>query len=200
MPRVPEPLLSFWQKLTAVFTRTAPRRADEERLTLPDGTPVLIRSIVPEDAVHVAEALSHLSPRSRYHRFLAHVERLTPAQIDYLTRVDGVNHIALGMALIRRGRPPQPIAICRSIREGDSDVAEVAITVADEWQGRGIGRIMLTRLAARAAAHGIRRWRAVILAENRAAFRLFDGIAARLSERRDGPVVEILYALPQPSP
>jgi GNAT superfamily N-acetyltransferase len=197
---MPAPLVTFWQKLVAVFTRAPARRPDEERLKLPDGTRVLIRSIVPEDSPHLAEALAHLSPKSRYHRFLAHVERLSPTQLDYLTRVDGVNHIALGMARLRRGEPPLPIAICRSIREGESDVAEVAITVADDWQGRGIGRMMLTRLARRAAQHGIRCWRAVILAENTAAFRLFDSLAPRISERRDGPVVEVLYRLPAPEP
>lgn len=195
---MPGSLTELWQKLTALFRE--PHHRETERLKLADGTPVLIRPIVPEDAPHVAQALADLSGPSRYHRFLQPVERLTPAELEYLTRVDGTNHIALGMALALPGKPPRPIGICRSIRDTkEPDLAEVAITVADDFHRRGVARLLLQRLAARARESGILRWRAVILAENHAAFGLFDRLWRRLSEARDGPVVEVIYGLDPPT-
>src|SRR5688500_14752946 len=144
-------LSAFWRKLLDLFAR--PAGPETEHGALPDGTPVLIRPLIPEDAPLVAEALAHLSQESRYQRFLAPVERLTPAQLEYLTRVDGSDHIALGMALAprRRGETPQPIAIARSIRDRSRpEEAEVAVVVADEWHRRGVGSLLLTKLSERA--------------------------------------------------
>lgn len=197
MPRV---LSEFWQKLVRLFTRPPRDGRDVERLALADGTKVLVRPLVPEDAPMLAEALRHLSPESRYHRFLAPVERLTPAQLQYLTCVDGVDHIALGLAVYRgRRSTPQPIAVARSIREKtDPETAEVAVVVADEWQHRGVGTLILRKLADRVWATGVRRWKAVILAENRGGFAVLDRVAEPLERKPDGPVVEVLYGLNDP--
>lgn len=198
---MPGSLSSLWQRLTQLFTRAPRDHRDHRQLALPDGTPILIRPLIPEDAPAVEEALRHLSETTRYRRFLAPVERLSEAQLRYLTCVDGVDHIALGMAVIRGGRlPPEPIAIARSIRDRlDPEVAEVAIVVADEWQHRGVGTLLLGHLGDRAWAAGVRRWRAVMLAENGAVSGLLDKVAARLSHVQDGPTVEVLYAL-KPAP
>jgi GNAT superfamily N-acetyltransferase len=192
-------LTAFWRKLVALFAR---RHGPEmERGALPDGTPVLMRPLIPGDAPLVAEALAQLSEKSRYQRFLAPVERLTPAQLEYLTHVDGSDHIAIGMALApaRRGEPPQPIAIARSIRDPQQpEEAEVAIVVADEWQRRGAGSLLLAMLAERAWTTGIRRWRAVVLATNRPARALLERVGTCMEERSDGPTAELTYELHPP--
>ena len=168
---------------------------------LPDGTPVIVRPIEPTDAAAMAEAFARLSSRSRYQLFLSVVDRLTPAELEYLSRVDGDRHLALGMAVLQPGAStPVPVAIARCIREAeDPETAEVAVIVADEWQGRGVGRLLLGCLAERSRAVGICRWKAVMLAENDAARRLLEGIGPLVSRRTEGPgVAEAVYLLDAP--
>jgi GNAT superfamily N-acetyltransferase len=136
--------------------------ADEERVTLPDGATVVIRPIAPTDAPALARGLEHLSPRSRYHRFLG-TPRIGAAELRYLTDVDHRDHEALGAADPATG---DGVAVARYIREPGSDSAEIAVTVDDAWQGRGLGSVLLLRLAGRARTAGIRRFTGLILAEN----------------------------------
>lgn len=135
---------------------------DEELVTLPGGATVLIRPIAPTDAPALLRGLEHLSPRSRYRRFLG-TPRIGPAELRYLTDVDHRDHEALGAADPATG---EGVGIARYIREPGSDSAEVAVTVEDAWQGRGVGTALLTRLADRARAAGIRRFTGLILADN----------------------------------
>jgi GNAT superfamily N-acetyltransferase len=172
------------------------------QLALSDGTPVLVRAIEPLDADALAEALERLSPESRYQRFLSDLDRLTPAQLEYLTHVDGINHLALGVAVVQgRARAPRPIAVARCIRDpSEPELAEVAIVVADEWQRRGVGSLLFGMLAERAREVGIRRWKAVMLAENAGARKLLEEVGTRLSTRLEGPgSVEAIYELRPPA-
>ena len=80
-----------------------------------------------------------------------------------LTDVDHCDHEALGAADPATG---EGVGIARYIREPGADSAEIAVTVDDDWQGRGVGTALLVRLADRARAAGIRRFTGLILAEN----------------------------------
>jgi RimJ/RimL family protein N-acetyltransferase len=136
--------------------------ADEERVTLPDGSAVVVRPIAPTDAPALLRGLEHLSPRSRYRRFLG-TPHIGPAELRYLTDVDHRDHEALGAVDAATG---EGLGVARYIREPGGDSAEVAVTIEDAWQGRGLGTVLLTRLAERARAAGIRRFTGLILAEN----------------------------------
>jgi RimJ/RimL family protein N-acetyltransferase len=135
---------------------------DEELVTLPDGATVLVRPIAPGDAPALLRGLEHLSPRSRYRRFLG-TPRIGPEELRYLTDVDHRDHEALGAADPATG---DGVGVARYIREPGTDRAEVAVTIEDAWQGRGLGTVLLLRLAERARAVGIRRFTGLILAEN----------------------------------
>src|SRR5262249_14618611 len=106
---------------------------------LPPGT--WMRPIHPDDKDLLQAGVAALSPESAYGRFLTGKSSLTTAELRYLTEVDGVDHIAL-VVLDTNG---DFIAVGRIVRQEDRpDTAEVAVVVCDEWQRRGIGR-MLTR-------------------------------------------------------
>src|SRR6185295_4859435 len=140
----------------------------ERRETLRDGAAIVVRPLGRDDADELARGFRRLSPESRYRRFLDTVERLTPEQVKYLTDVDKDRHVAWCAI----GPDGHGIAVARSIRDESGDVAEYAITVADEWQGRGVGRVLTTALARAAWATGVRRWRATTLADNASVLRL----------------------------
>jgi RimJ/RimL family protein N-acetyltransferase len=148
------------------------------RATLRDGTNVLLRQIRPEDRDRLVEGLRALSPASRYLRFHADVDQLTEQQLDYLTQVDHVDHEAV--VALDLDNPDVPgVGVARYIREvSDPRVAEAAITVADQYQGRGAGTMLLGALCARARTNGVEVFRNYVLAENTAMLAVFDELGA----------------------
>src|SRR5207247_221841 len=127
-----------------------------------DGSYVRVRPIRPEDRERLRVGLHQLSAASRYHRFLAALSELSAEQLRYLTEVDQVNHlawIALDPALA--GEPAVGVARCIRVPE-DPAMAEVAVTVLDAYQGRGLGTLLLGLLSRSAAAQGIRTFRAYV--------------------------------------
>lgn len=162
--------------------------------TLRDGTKVLVRPVVPDDRDELAEGFDKLSARSRYLRFHTAVEELTDAQLDYLTQVDQVDHVA--WVAIDLGAPDRPgIGVARFVRlAGEPHVAEAAITVADAYQGRGLGTFLLRVLADTARARGITTFRAYVLGENTAMLGMLEQLGPTHQRRGQG-VYEIDVAL-----
>jgi RimJ/RimL family protein N-acetyltransferase len=144
-------------------------------LGLPDGRRTRIRPIAPGDKALLQEGLQRLSPDSVRRRFLGPKPRLSAAELRYLTEVDGRDHIAL-VAVDDEDRE-RLIGVARCVRcKDDAGTAEMAIVVADAWQGHGVGHFLAEALAHAAAEVGVRRFSAVILADNVGAQRLLGGI------------------------
>jgi RimJ/RimL family protein N-acetyltransferase len=149
--------------------------------SLRDGSPILIRRLRPDDAPEVESAFLRLSAESRRLRFLTAKPSLTPAELRYLVEVDGHHHEAL-CALDPATN--QGIGIARWVRdERDRTRAEVAVTVVDAWQRRGVGTLLLEALTDRARAEGITCFTAIVSADNRNMRRLLD--------RLDTPVHQV---------
>ena len=141
-------------------------------LTLRDGSTALIRPIRSEDKRTLARAFERLSEESRYSRFLAPMERLSPSMLAYLTEVDHRDH----EALIAFDAPSRDaVGVGRYVRT-DGGSAEAAVTVIDDWQGRGLGTGLTSLLAERALEEGIERFTAVLLAENKEMIALLESL------------------------
>ncbi len=129
----------------------AERAADlVDTVTLRDGTTAWIGPLKPSDRADLAREYETLSSDSKRLRFLAGVAHLTPSMLDLLVDdVDGVEHVAL-VLFVEVDGDPTPVAIGRIVRHRrDPDAADVAITVKDAWQGRGIASALLPQLIAR---------------------------------------------------
>jgi GNAT superfamily N-acetyltransferase len=152
-------------------------------LTLRDGAMVVIQPIRPEHKAALQRGFERLSDQSRYNRFLAPIERLGPSMLAYLTEVDHHDHEAL-LALDKRSG--DAVGVARYVRtEGKS--AEAAVTVLDEWQGRGLGTGLTSLLAERALEEGIDRFTAVLLAENKEMIALLESLGqVRMTGRASG--------------
>jgi ribosomal protein S18 acetylase RimI-like enzyme len=153
---------------------------------LRDGSVALIRPIEPQDKWRLQEGLRRLSPQSRYLRFHAAVDKLTHAQLRYLTEVDYRDHMA--WVALDPDHPERPgMAVGRYVRLRDEpEVAEAAITVADEYQGRGLGTILLGMLARTGTENGIKVFRNYVLADNAAMLELLDQLGARRTPEGGG--------------
>ena len=159
-----------------------------DRVVLRDGSVVLIRKVQSGDEPLLADGFARLSCESRQLRFLSGKSSLTAAELRYFTEIDHHNHEALGVLNPADGRG---LGIARYIRNAeDPEVAEVAVTVVDSWQRRGLGTELLSRLADRARQEGIRRFTALVAAENTAVVRLLQdsGIGIRVTQCESGTV------------
>ncbi len=170
-----------------------------EELHLRDGTSVTLRPIRPDDKEQLLRGFSKLSPASRYMRFHSFKQALSETDLRYLTEVDGTRHFALGAVTPSHDlREDVGIGVARFVRDDDEpDLAEAAITVADDHQGKGLGKLLLMRLAEAARERGIRRFRAEVLAENTPMVHLLRAAGAQVV-KTDGRslVLEVPVSLP----
>jgi RimJ/RimL family protein N-acetyltransferase len=162
-----------------------PRPAAEETPTvLRDGSTVLIRQVRGTDAPMLADGFARLSARSRQLRFLGPKKMLSAAELRYLTDVDHHDHEAIGALSPAEGRG---VGITRYIRDADDPrAAEIAVTIADDWQARGQGAELLARLSDRARQAGICRFTATVSADNVAMTGLLWKMGAKLAGRSRG--------------
>jgi GNAT superfamily N-acetyltransferase len=153
---------------------------------LRDGSWVQIRQIHPNDKGLLLAAFNRLSPESRYRRFLTPMPSLGPSQLAYLTEVDHHDHEAVIAIDMLTG---DGVGVGRFVREPGSDRAEAAVTVADEWQGRGLGGALTRVLAGRAVQEGIAGFTALLLAGNAPITALLEEIGSVRVRGREGEAV-----------
>jgi RimJ/RimL family protein N-acetyltransferase len=153
---------------------------------LPDGAPILVRPIRADDKRLLQDGLRQLSEQSVQRRFLAPKQSFSRAELRYLTEIDGHNHAAL-VAEHPRDPVRRLIGVARYVRLPERpETAEVAIVVADEWHGRGVGSLLAEQLAARARGAGIRRFTATMASDNVPAHRLMQKLTRHLGSRHTG--------------
>jgi RimJ/RimL family protein N-acetyltransferase len=169
----------FWQQ----------HRPARRLVTLRDGRRVLLRPLRPEDRELYLRGFEHLSAHSRYMRFFSPKLRLSETEIRYFVEVDHHAHEAIAAIDLVSG---EGIGVARYVRDGEAGAAEVSITVVDEFQGQGLGEVLLLFVAERAAEEGIDRLRAMVLGDNH---RMLNLIRSRFPRhtvhRREAGVLEL---------
>jgi acetyltransferase len=158
---------------------------------LRSGKQVTIRPIRPDDADALRAAYDRLSPASKHRRFLAPKPHLSSAEARYLVHVDGSSHQAF--VGTPPERPDQILAVARFVRlPEDPLTAEIAVVVGENIRGDGLASALLARLAAAASDHGVRRFRATMLADNTPAHAMVRRFAGGDAvQRRLGHVLEV---------
>ncbi|MFC5720921.1 GNAT family N-acetyltransferase [Streptomyces gamaensis] len=160
---------------------------------LTDGTTARLRQAVPEDRAAVAGLYERMSPENLRLRFFSAGSRAArhgadqvcgagrPGERSLLAEVDGA---LVGVAEYHAdaGRP---------------DRAEVALAVADDWHGRGVGTLLLEHLVDAARADGLKEFTADALSENLAVLKVFADLGLPVRRRFDGPEVRVRVGLRQ---
>jgi GNAT superfamily N-acetyltransferase len=164
---------------------------------LKDGTPALIWPLLPTDAAALREGFRRLSPQSRRSRFLGALDDLDDSMTRRLVDgVDGVHHIALVLVVLPPDGEEGPVGVARLVEDpADPGAADIAIMVADEWQGRGVGTALVSALMGRRPA-GVTRLRTTVHAGNRASLALLAGAGRLSSGQAHLGIVDVTVDLP----
>lgn len=164
------------------------RAIDHQR----DGAPILIRAIRPDDKERLLAHFRALSPDSLRHRFMGMRRELTTAELVRLCEVDFRDHVAL-VATLGEGTDERVIGVGRFIRRTEPGRAEVAFAVRDEYQGHGIGTLLLGHLAQIARAIGIGEFEADVLGDNRQMLEVFEHSGFKVARSFASGVVHVRF-------
>lgn len=159
--------------------------------TLPSGESLRVRPVRHDDG-KLEEAFVHaLSLESRYQRMLSGGVKVTPEWLDSMTHIDYHRHMAFAVTTVSDGGE-QFVGVGRYVVDAATLSADVALVLADAWQGRGLGRRLLATLLEHAQAAGVREAVGIVLASNKAMLRLARSMGfAVTAEPGDATVVRI---------
>lgn len=177
---------------------------------LSDGTEVVVRTVRPGDDALLVEGFAQMGADSRYQRFFTPKVALTDAELDFLTHQDGERRYVLGALSWTDDGTVRPLGLARYVRvppeipgapdaTGPDDVAEAAIVVIDAMQGKGLGKLLLKKLAAAAWYRGVHRFRAEMLEDNWAIHKLvrsLDPHARVVAHAQGTEVIELKLPVP----
>lgn len=159
-----------------------------KRLQLPDGTDIVIRPIRPEDAEMEQEFVRNLSKESRYMRFMQALRELTPDMLVRLTQIDYDREIAF-LALTRQDGKEVEMGVTRYAINPDKTSCEFALVIADSFQNRGLGWVLMQILMDTARARGLRYVDGEVLAHNTGMLKLMQRLGFEKEKSEEGVVV-----------
>lgn len=163
-----------------------PRLPPALQYTLDDGLPILVRPIRAEDAPRIRAGFERLSQLARRRRFVhGDPDRLSDEQLRQLVHIDQINHAAWGAANLEKPEEPG-IGIARYVRlNGEPQAADVAITIVDDYQGRGAGFVLQACLHLTAWKNGIRTFYYDVASDNERIIRHLKLLGATHAGRAD---------------
>lgn len=137
----------------------------EKKVATRTGLEVFMRPVKPEDAPLLLDLFNSLSPRTRYFRFFTPLKTLPRHLLVRYTQVDYKKDMAL-VAMDLTDPDNKILAVARFISKSDQADAEFAVVVRDEWQGKGVGRVLLENLILIAGERRIESMSGYVLSEN----------------------------------
>ena len=179
-----------------------------QRLALGEKQAGVLRPIRPDDAQALQDFIRHLSEQARYMRFVSMMRELTPRMLARYTQVDYDRELALVATVKGRGAqgasddPTQPeqvavddriIGLAHYLRNPDGRGAEYALVIADDWQGRGLGRRLMTCLIDAAREQGLSYIEGLVLANNRPMLSLMTGLGMVNDPDPDDPAMRRVW-------
>jgi GNAT superfamily N-acetyltransferase len=159
---------------------------------LSDGTQVLFRPIHPTDERDMRDLFYELSEQSKFYRFMSQIKRVPRSQIEDFVYVDHRSEVTI-VGVLKEAHGEDIIAVGSYYLDTKTNKAEVAFTVIDQWQRRGIGTYMLKFLAQIARRNGISGFTAEVLPENKGMQAVFNHSEFKVSSHHHGDVCS--YAL-----
>ena len=160
---------------------------------LRDGRTCEIRALRPDDEAAMQAAVSRSSPQSLYRRFMGAKRSFSDKERAFFLNVDFINHVAL-VAVVSEGDRASIVAGGRYIAEKPG-TAEIAFAVIDDYQGQGIGAVLLRHLATIARQAGLKEFTAEVLADNVPMLKVFERSGLTFSTKRSADGVHAVLRL-----
>ncbi len=158
---------------------------------LKDGTVVKVRPIKPEDEPLMAELFYSLSEETIRFRFMQPKKTITHEELVRYCQIDYDRELAL-IALVEKEGKKQVIGVVRLIKYPDEENAEMAVVVADAWQGKGLGWLLCTQMIHVAKQSGLRRIWMEILQENTKMLKLAQKLGFRIHSQEEDIIKVVL--------
>jgi RimJ/RimL family protein N-acetyltransferase len=157
------------------------------------GEAITIRPMRAADAEMEADFVRKLSSQSRHYRFLGGIRELSPKELKRMCDVDGDLSMAF-IATVRENDHEIGIGVSRYAPNVDGDVREMAVTVADAWQNKGLGTRLARQLIQYAREHGVHRLYSIDLADNAAMRHLASDLGMTARQDPNDPR-QVIYSL-----
>src|SRR5436190_20690002 len=165
-------------------------------IELRDGSKVHLRPIAAEDEPLLHEAVAAMSERTVYFRFFSPIKRMSDALAHRLAVVDYHDRFALVATTHKPSSKERIGGVARYDRAPQTDVAEVAVAVIDEFLRRGLGSVLLAELARVAKTHGISTFQLIVRPGHREMLGLLRSMGWIHQAKLVGGVYEISFDLP----
>jgi acetyltransferase len=181
------------------MTKTdSPQDRDPEWLAewpVSDGLVVRFRHVRPEDEPFITEAIRTASRETLLHRFFSPIRSVSPDQLRRMLAIDRTKDVCV-VGVVQTKDATRIICGARYVRLPRPHAAEIAVTVHDDFQRRGLGELLLRLLARLAVADGIRWFEADVMYSNRKMLNLFTKLAPNHTRTRlMGDVTHLEFAI-----
>jgi acetyltransferase len=149
---VVEPCLQLAEKRSRFAIMPYPRRLEEtvdwhgERLT--------IRPIRPEDEAMHRAFVESMTPEDLRLRFFSAVRSFDHTQLARMTQIDYDREMALVAVVAGEDGQPRTLGVARAVADPDNETAEFAVAILSDLKGRGLGRLLMTRIIAYVRSRG----------------------------------------------
>jgi acetyltransferase len=164
----------------------------ETRWRLEGGIDVVVRPIRPEDATIERDFVDNLSADSKFFRFLNHMNKISPLMLARFTQIDYDREMALVVVLGEHTPEARMIGVARYISNPDGQSCEFALTIADAWQKKGLGRQLMLRLISIARDRGLQIMEGDVLAQNSKMLRLCTDLDFHTVRNEDDPEIVVV--------
>lgn len=163
-------------------------------VVLKDGSPAYLRPVCTDDVSLLSGMFSRLSEHSLYLRFHQTVVAVPVEEVQRLCDLDYWDTFGLS-AIVPEGDGDRMVGIAHFYRLPSKDGAELALVVEDEFQNRGVGRLLMDYLTLIARERHVTRFQAVVLSENHRIIRLLER-NARISQDLEYGICNVVMPIP----
>lgn len=163
-----------------------------ENWTLPDGSAATLRPIRASDMELEQAFVRNLSPQSKFKRFMGELKELSPGQLYKFTHPDHSREAAY-VVIRSTVAGEEEIGVGRFAVNEDGESCEFAVTVADAWQGKGVGGRLMRALMRDARARGLKRIEGYVLGANEGMLAFMRRLGFAVDFSREDPGVRIVH-------